>query len=90
MFGEGLAACAAVLSIQRRMPDEAIAHLHDALQLEPDSGAAILNLAMAYEMKDDARMARATLAVYVEHHATPDSALVQEARRRLGPPPPMR
>ncbi len=69
--------------LRKQMPAEAIDQFRTTLQQQPDFGPAVLNLALAYQMKGDMPAAKQTLQTYVQQYGNTNSQYVAQARQRL-------
>jgi predicted Zn-dependent protease len=65
------------------MFDEAIEQFRTVLEQQPDHGPAVLNLAVAYQMKGDVQTARQELQGYVEKYSNSNSPYIAQARQKL-------
>src|SRR6185295_18058864 len=70
-----------VAYLRKQMPAEAIEEFKTTLQQQPDHGAAVLNLAAAYQMKGDVAAARQTLQGFSQQYA--NSPYIGQVRQRL-------
>jgi tetratricopeptide (TPR) repeat protein len=69
--------------LRKQMFDEAIEQFRTVLEQQPDHGPAVLNLAVAYQMKGDVQTARQELQGYVEKYSNSNSPYIAQARQKL-------
>src|SRR6266571_582585 len=72
-----------IIYLRKQMPNEAIEEFRTTLSQQPDHGPAVLNLAVAYQMKGDASAAKQALDGYVRQYGSSGSPYVTQARERL-------
>jgi protein O-mannosyl-transferase len=70
-----------VAYLRKQMPDQAIEQFRLTLQQQPDHGPAVLNLAMAYQMKGDIQTAKQTLQEFLQRYGNSPSG--PQIRQRL-------
>ena len=73
-----------VAYLRKQMPSEAIEQFRTTLQQQPDHGPAVLNLAMAYQMKGDVPSAKQALQTFLQQYGNSNSPFVAQVRQRLG------
>ena len=73
-----------IVYLRKQMPDQAIEQFRTTLQEQPDHGPAVLNLAMAYQMKGDVPAAKQTLQSFLRQYGNSNRPYVAQVRQRLG------
>lgn len=72
-----------VIHLQKQMLNEAIEQFRTTLAQQPSHGPAVLNLALAYQVKGDLPSARHTLETYIQQYGNSNSPYIAQARVRL-------